>query len=336
MPYQNLMVETNLDEERWVQALEVRPTAREVVHHVLVFVQGARGAGGEDDERRGFFAAYVPGQQCVPVPRRVREAFAERGSALVSTALHSQRHGDERSNSARVAIRQEPPRHEVQAIGIANTRLRIPPHADHHAEHATLRVPSDVMVLAFMPHMHLRGKAFRYEARFPDGRTETLLDIPRYDFNWQLQYRLVEPLAVAAGTTIEATGWFDNSANNPANPDPDRTVRWGPQTFDEMLLGYVEYYVPESADGQSLRGANVRDQVAERVRCAYTRRLFRRADANGDGQLSMDEAKRAFGNSGQYKDKPELLERNYRFLDKDSDGHVTAEEFERVRDLDGR
>jgi hypothetical protein len=90
--------------------------------------------------------------------------------------------------------------------------------------------------------MHLRGKAFRYEATLPDGTTRTLLDVPRYDFNWQLAYRYAEPLALPVGTRVQATGWFDNSPNNPANPDPTKQVHWGQQTTDEMMLGYVEYY----------------------------------------------------------------------------------------------
>ena len=95
--------------------------------------------------------------------------------------------------------------------------------------------------------MHVRGKAFRYEANLPDGNTQLLLDVPRYDFNWQLAYRYAEPLAFPAGTQIKATGWFDNSSNNPANPDPTKTVRWGEQTSDEMLLGYVEYFFSDEA-----------------------------------------------------------------------------------------
>jgi hypothetical protein len=92
--------------------------------------------------------------------------------------------------------------------------------------------------------MHLRGKAFRYEITPPGGKTETALDIPRYDFNWQLYYRLAEPRLLAPGTVVKATGWYDNSPGNPANPDPKKTVRWGPQTTDEMMLGYIEYFIP--------------------------------------------------------------------------------------------
>jgi len=95
-----------------------------------------------------------------------------------------------------------------------------------------------------MPHMHVRGSAFRYEMVAPDGTSETLLDIPHYDFNWQLSYRYADPLFAPKGSRLRATAWYDNSTGNPANPDPTRTVKWGPQTYDEMMLGYLEYYLP--------------------------------------------------------------------------------------------
>jgi hypothetical protein len=128
---------------------------------------------------------------------------------------------------------------------VANPKLSIPPGADNHAVNALLPVPFDVKVIAFLPHMHLRGKAFRYEVAVKGGKTkEVLLDVPHYDFNWQLRYELAEPKAIPKGSVLWGTGWYDNSAGNPANPDPAATVKWGPQTFDEMMLGYVEYYIP--------------------------------------------------------------------------------------------
>ena len=337
MPYQNLIVSTNLDEERWVQAMEIRPTAREVVHHVLVFVVGARGAGeggGDADERRGFFAAYVPGNSTFIYP----DGFAKRlpRNARLLFQMHYTPAGKATQDQTQLALRfsSQPPQHEVKTVGIANTRLRIPPHAENHAEKADLRVPHDAVILGFMPHMHVRGKAFRYDLRSTDGKVETLLNIPRYDFNWQLQYRFVEPLTVSAGKTIEVTGWFDNSEKNPANPDPDKTVRWGPQTFDEMLLGYVEYYVPGEKPGADANDSSGNGGgFAQRLRNLANDSLFRRADANRDGHMSLDEARKAFGNQGRYEGKPELLERHFRFLDKDADGQVTPAEFEKVRDL---
>ena len=92
--------------------------------------------------------------------------------------------------------------------------------------------------------MHVRGKAFRYELVTADGKTETLLDIPHYDFNWQLRYELKEPRVIPRGSTVKVTAVFDNSPGNKANPDPTKTVHWGQQTYDEMMIGYIEYFTP--------------------------------------------------------------------------------------------
>lgn len=261
MPYQNLVVETSLSEDRWVQAIEIQPTDREVVHHVLVFVEGgdkpaglgqrARGAAGDrriagadGEDSRGYFGIYVPGNSTVVYP----EGFARRlpkGSRL-RFQMHYTPKGSATEDQTRIGFvfAKEKPDHVVQVVGISNPKLVIPPHAANHSQTASIPVPATVRLLAFAPHMHLRGKAFRYDAILPDGSRRTLLDIPRYDFNWQLAYRYAEPVEIPAGSRIEVTGWFDNSVSNPANPDPDKTVRWGPQTFDEMLLGYVEYFIP--------------------------------------------------------------------------------------------
>lgn len=260
IPYQNVVVDTALAEEKWVQAMEIQPTDREVVHHVLVFVQEADKNGGliervrraangrriadENDETRGYFGIYVPGNSVVQYP----EGFARRlpaGSRL-RFQIHYTPKGKATEDRLRIGFKYaaKPPEHIVQVAAISNPRLVIPPHADNHPQTAVLTVPRNVRLLAFGPHMHVRGKAFRYDVVLPGGERRTLLDVPRYDFNWQLPYRYAEPLDIPAGSRIEVTGWYDNSAKNPANPDPSKTVRWGPQTFDEMLLGYVEYYVP--------------------------------------------------------------------------------------------
>ncbi len=247
MPYQTATIETTFAEDRWVRALEVQPTAREVVHHVLIFAQSGAGRRfeGEDNESGGFFAAYVPGNDHVIWPA----GFAKRlpAGAKLRFQIHYTPNGTATRDQIKLGLifAKEPPEHIVHVAGISDHRLNIPPGAAHHPESAVIPIPADVKLLAFMPHMHVRGSAFRYEAILPDGTVRTLLDVPRYDFNWQLSYRYAEPPTLPRGSKLRATGWFDNSANNPANPDPTKTVRWGPQTFDEMMLGYVEYYLPD-------------------------------------------------------------------------------------------
>jgi peroxiredoxin len=247
MPYQHVTLETGLAEDRWVRALEVQPTAREVVHHVLIHVLEKGVRESRADGLNGFFAAYVPGSNAVVFP----EGFAKPlpAGARLRFEIHYTPNGEATHDQVRLGVMfaKEPPRHVVRVAGISNIGLKIPAGAENHAESGLIPVPREVRVLAFMPHMHVRGKAFRYEAILPGGAVRTMLEVPRYDFNWQLQYRYAEPPLLPAGSRVRATGWFDNSANNPANPDPAKIVRWGPQTTDEMMLGYVEYFIPGEA-----------------------------------------------------------------------------------------
>ncbi len=244
MNYKNVTVETTFGEDKWVRAFEVKPTAREVVHHVLIFVQkpGQGRFEGEEDERTGFFAAYVPGNDRIVYP----EGFAKLLPA--GTKMRFQIHYTPNGTATRDQVKigmifaKEPPRHIVHVAGIVDHRLNIPPGAEHHPETGIIPVPMEVKLLALNPHMHVRGSAFRYEVVLPDGAIRTLLEVPRYDFNWQVSCRYSEPPTIPRGSTIRATGWFDNSTNNPANPDPTKTVHWGLQTYEEMMIGYVEYY----------------------------------------------------------------------------------------------
>ncbi|NBV47375.1 MAG: hypothetical protein EBR86_17500 [Planctomycetia bacterium] len=259
MPYQTVFVETHLPEDRWVQAIEVQPGDRNVVHHALIHLAGADDPAGDErdaaaEERGGFWGEYAPGQNALVFP----DGFAKRlpKGARLRFQMHYTPNGTATTDRTRVGViyAKEPPRHEVRVAGIVNPRISIPPGAAHHREDASLTLPFDATIMGFLPHMHLRGAACRYGLVRRDGTRSTLLDIPRYDFNWQLLYRLHEPLALSAGDRIVFTAWYDNSAGNPANPDPAKTVRWGPQTFDEMHLGYVEYFVPGMAAGEPLPG----------------------------------------------------------------------------------
>jgi hypothetical protein len=131
-------------------------------------------------------------------------------------------------------------RKQMTSVLAMNSRLRIPPGAADHRAEATLRFDQDTRLYSILPHMHLRGKSMRVEAVYPDGRREVLLDVPRYEFEWQNVYVLAEPKLMPEGTVIRCEGHFDNSAGNPSNPDPKATVTWGEQTQDEMLVGYLE------------------------------------------------------------------------------------------------
>jgi mono/diheme cytochrome c family protein len=245
MPYQKRVVETAFAEDRWVQGYEILPTAPEVVHHVIVKVHSKGSAIRERGEgEEGFFAAYVPGNS----HRMLPPGFAKRlpaGSRL-SFQIHYTPNGKATTDQVKIGLifAKEAPRNEVHVAAVAQPRLNIPPGEANHLENKRQVIPVNMNITAFMAHMHVRGKSFKYELTTPDGKTETLLDIPRYDFNWQLQYDYAQPKFIPRGSTMIITAVFDNSSGNPANPDPTKTVRWGDQTYDEMMIGYVEHYRP--------------------------------------------------------------------------------------------
>jgi mono/diheme cytochrome c family protein len=249
MPYQNVVIETDFSEDRWVSAYEIQPSARQVVHHVIVRVHrpGERIRGlGEGD---GFWAAYVPGNSYRVLPPGFARLLP--AGARLSFQIHYTPVGKAMTDQPRIGLifAKELPQFEVRVAALAKPRIRIPAGAADHAEVLSRQLPEDFMVTGFMPHLHTRGKAFSYEVRFPDGRQEMLLDVPRYDFNWQLQYTYAQPKHLPAGSTLTLTAVYDNSAGNPANPDPTQEVRWGEQTWDEMMIGYIEHFIPRRVDG---------------------------------------------------------------------------------------
>lgn len=212
------------------------------------------------------------------------------------------------------------PQYVVTTIPLADPDLNIPPHAANHVETITRPVPTDISVLAYMAHMHVRGKSFNFELTTPDGKTETLLDIPRYDFNWQLRYDYLEPRVIPKGSRVKVTAVFDNSESNPANPDPAKTVHWGPQTDEEMLIGYVETFSPVGAPKPGMGS-----------RAGGAGAMFTLLDADGDKMLSQDEARKAIDRVPRLKDNPSVLELLFKRIDQDADGKLNIEEFEKLR-----
>jgi peroxiredoxin len=248
VPYRFVEVPTNLTEDRWVEASEVRPGAPGVVHHVLVQAvpEGAKARRGVFEPHLGFFAAMVPGGRSVVYPPGMAKRLPK-GSRLYFQ-MHYTPNGVANEDVTRIGLRfaKAPPEHEVKTVGVFPFGLDIPPGEPAYEASAMVPVLFDAKVLAYMPHMHLRGKSVKYEvvdlvdkAKPP----ELLFEVKRYDFNWQTPYRLKEPRLVrgAIGVMLKVTGVFDNSYGNPYNPDPERRVGWGDQTWDEMLIGYLDY-----------------------------------------------------------------------------------------------
>jgi mono/diheme cytochrome c family protein len=243
--YQYFDVQLDTTEDRWVQEVEIRPGARQVVHHVIIW------ADEPDAPRRrngaeSFFAATAPGAPGIVFP----VGFAKRlpAGARISFQMHYTANGTPATDRTEVGFvfADEPPLAEVVTASAYDDGFAIPPGAFDYAVSAEYAFPSDAAILTLFPHTHLRGVRFLYELEYPDGRREDLLPVPEYDFNWQLYYDLQTPLQVPSGTRLIATGWYDNTPDNPANPDPTATVRFGEQTFDEMMIGYVNW-VPVGA-----------------------------------------------------------------------------------------
>jgi hypothetical protein len=166
------------------------------------------------------------------------------GSTLIFQ-VHYTTNGKPGRDRSRIGLvfAKEPPQREIRTGLISNALFAIPPGAgDHHVE-AEATFSEDVKIWSMHPHMHLRGKDMTYTATYPDGRSEILLRVPKYDFGWQTDYWLAQPLSVPKGTKIRVSAHFDNSSANRANPDPSATVRWGDQTWEEMMIGFFTYTV---------------------------------------------------------------------------------------------
>jgi peroxiredoxin len=242
--YQYFRVDPGFTEDKWVKAAECRPGNRAVVHHIIVFIKPP-GQGLEPREIEGVHSEFLTATAPGALPMVLRPGMAKlvpAGSEFVFQ-MHYTPNGTAQEDRSSVGLVFADPQEVKQMVGTdkaANPRFRIPAGADNHKVEATHGFDQDMLLISLFPHMHLRGKAFRYTAIYPDKRREVLLDIPRYDFNWQNGYELIEPKRMPAGTQLFCEAWFDNSTANLANPDPTQAVRWGEQTWEEMMIGYFD------------------------------------------------------------------------------------------------
>jgi hypothetical protein len=245
IPYQYIRVPTNLAEDRWIQAIEFRPGDRRVVHHIIASAQPA-GANPRDERTPGRtglggITPNKPGVVYEPGVARLLRANSE-----IVLQMHYTTIGEPTTDRTSVAViwAKEPPTKMVGGGNVINARFQIPPHTDNHEVSGSRTFTEDTLLTAMMPHMHVRGKSMKYVVTYPDGRQETLLNVPKYDFNWQHTYELKEPKLLPKGTKLDVIATFDNSTNNVYNPDPAATVRWGDQTWEEMMIGFYSTIVP--------------------------------------------------------------------------------------------
>ncbi|MBV8570713.1 MAG: thiol-disulfide isomerase [Acidobacteriaceae bacterium] len=272
VPYQYIILPTKFREDRWISMSEIKPGNRMAVHHAVAYVRSPkshwlRGAPvgvpfAADDlpteaQKRDamwtdsdILLVYAPGSQPDQWPSGFAK-FVPAGSDIV-LQMHYTTHGHpmEDRTSVGLVFSQQPPAKRVLTLQLTNDHFLIPPRDPDHRVEVRGTLPNDALLLSFFPHMHLRGKSFEYNILEPGGRIHTLLRISHYSFYWQLSYRLANPLPLKAGTKLQAVATFDNSKDNPHNPDPDSAVTWGDQTWAEMMVGFFDVAVDPAVDKQ--------------------------------------------------------------------------------------
>lgn len=254
--YQYIVIPTGFTEDKWVQMAEVRPSDRTITHHAQIFIRepgskwlanqkpgvplalaNSSGMGSE------ILTIYVPGM--VPDVWKPGQAkLIPAGSDLVFQ-MHYTATGKAGRDRTRLGLvfAKEPPQERVITMLGLNVGISIPPGDANYKAETIIPINQDMTMLTLFPHLHLRGKAFQYELIQPNGETQTLLKVDNWSLNWQLSYKLAEPIALKPGMKVKVTGWWDNSPNNPANPDPTKNVRWGEQSWEEMLVGFFDVAV---------------------------------------------------------------------------------------------
>jgi hypothetical protein len=239
IPYRYLLVQNPFPSNVWLRAASVKPGNREVVHHSLVFVGKANQILQFQGGLAGFFAGYVPGMDQVAYPAGTGKRLL-RGD-LILVQMHYTPNGKATTDTTQLGfyLAPTPPARELTTTAVHDIAFTIPPGVRDHEVIAETVMARDSLLYELSPHMHYRGARMRFEALYPDGSAETLLNVPGYEFAWQALYRLTEPKRLPAGTRVRITGGFDNSEWNPWNPSPLSTVVFGEQTDDEMLIGYL-------------------------------------------------------------------------------------------------
>jgi len=281
--YQYFEVPTNIAEEKWVQAIEIMPGAREVVHHVLVYAKVPPAPGAvaptpapppagtpapqplftrnrahavppdpprvdslhpRPRQTGPLIGSTAPGTNVVEFPAGT--ALRLRAGAVITFQMHYTTHGQAHKDRTAVGFRfaKEMPNEEIFAASFVNGAFTIPAGAKDVAVPAELGVNQPVRLWGLLPHTHLRGVRWQYKLEKPDGTSEIFLDVPRYDFNWQTYYLFANPLEIPAGGKITSMAWYDNSATNKHNPNAAVDVKWGDQTWEEMQYTGILYSVP--------------------------------------------------------------------------------------------
>ncbi|HEY7212043.1 MAG TPA: thiol-disulfide isomerase [Bryobacteraceae bacterium] len=282
LEYQYILIPLHFRQDTWVQMAEVRPGDRTVVHHVIAWVrppgskwmEGIREGvpfvpedhGAESKKRDAdFLVGYAPGMPPAVLPEG-RAKLIRAGSDIIFE-MHYTATGKAATDRSRIglAFAQKPVRERIVTLAASKDDFAIPPGAADYQVDAEIEFAKDTRIIDLMPHMHLRGKNFEFKALYPTGESQTLLRVPHYSFSWQLVYYSASDIRIPKGTRLHCTAHFDNSANNPWNPDPSKEVRWGEQSWDEMMIGFFDVAIPKDMDVRELFPAKPETKTAAAV-----------------------------------------------------------------------
>ncbi len=255
VPYIYFTIPTNFKEDKYIAAMEARAGDLSVVHHIVIYVRDPRQSGGKrQDIGTGLLGALSPGM--TPFMATPGTAKLIKAGSNIIFQMHYTPSGKVTKDRSMVGLKflKEPVDKVITTTASWDPRFVIPPHAENHEVKASWPVEEDITIWSFSPHMHLRGKDYLYRAVYPDGRSEILLSVPKYDFGWQVYYYPKKPIKLPKGTKIETVAHFDNSTKNSQNPDPSKSVRFGEQTWEEMMNGFFDYTVDAAAAKTSASG----------------------------------------------------------------------------------
>jgi hypothetical protein len=257
--YQWFSFPTNLTEDKWIKSMEIRPGDATVVHHVLAYAWSPdmpprqrlvrvdeafatpSSRSSTDKPIGAFLMVVASGTGAYTFPQGSGRLL--RKGTVITFQMHYTTNGTATRDQTEIGFvfAKEPPPSEMRAAFFSNARFTIPPGVDNHRIDAEATFLEDVKMWSLFPHTHLRGKRYEYRLVYPDGRNDLVLSVPKYDFEWQTEYHFAEPLSVPKGTKIVGSAWYDNSANNRFNPDPKAEVKWGDQTWEEMMFNVVSF-----------------------------------------------------------------------------------------------
>jgi mono/diheme cytochrome c family protein len=247
VPYKYFNVKTNFTEDKWIQAAEIRPDKRGAVHHIIVFIQ-SKG-------QQQLLTGWAPGEQASVMEHGLAKRIPA-GATLIFQ-VHYTPNGTEVKDQSYVGLifAKEKPKNELLVQPVMNAKFLIPAGDPNYKVESSYTFKEDAHIRSLMPHMHLRGKDFMYKVTFPDGTSKIILSVPKYDFAWQTYYLLKEPIAVPKGTRLDCLAHFDNSTSNKYNPDATKDVKWGDQTWEEMMIGWMTFTLDKNENKPSVEPA---------------------------------------------------------------------------------